>query len=99
MNISIADIPGPAFGIACAALALMFAVVRPRKIYAVGAARLFVRWGHSAVWLLLATWFFARSAIPSEANALWLLPLLAGFLYAAYLAALVAVTRPSRRQD
>jgi hypothetical protein len=98
VNISIADIPGPAFGVACVALALLFAVVRPRKIYAGCAATVFVKWGHSAVWALLATWFFARSAISSATDALWLLPLLAGFLYATYVATLIAVTRPSRRQ-
>lgn len=97
MNVSIADIPGPALGTACAALALLFAVVRPRKIYTGGFARPFVRWGHSAVWALLAIWFFARSAIPTATDGLTLLPLLAGFLYAAWVATLVAITRPSGR--
>ena len=54
MNISAADISGPALGLVCAVLVVLFAFVRPRKVYAGGA------------------------------DALALLPLLAGFVYAAW---------------
>jgi hypothetical protein len=93
LNTAFLGIPAPAWGWICFGLAVLFAVLWPSRLIAGGIARLFLRWGHSAVWSVLALWFFQRSWIPDLGGVANLLPLLAGLLYAAFLVSLVTAAR------
>jgi hypothetical protein len=93
LNAAFLGIPAPAWGGICLGLAVLFAVLWPSRLIAAGILRLLLRWGHSAVWAVLALWFFLRSWIPDLGGVANLLPLLAGLLYAAFLVSLVTAAR------
>jgi hypothetical protein len=93
LNAAFVGIPAPVWGGICLGLAVLFAVVWPSRVIAAGIARLLLRWGHSAVWAVLALWFFLRSWIPDVGGVANLLPPLAGLLYAAFLVSLMTSAR------
>ena len=93
MNAAFLGIPAPVWGGICLGFAVLFAVLWPSRLIAAGIPRLLLRWGHSAVWAVLAIWLFLRSWIPDLGGVANLLPLLAGLLYAAFLVSLVTAAR------
>jgi hypothetical protein len=93
VNISFLGIPGPAWGGACVALSVLFAVVWPSRMGSIGIAHTILRWSHSTVWALFALWFFLRSWAPDLASAANILPLLAGLAYAVFVVTLVTAAR------
>jgi hypothetical protein len=56
-------IPVPVWGLLCLALAVLYAIYWPKKVVdakpRTPEVQLYLRWGHSMVWVLLATAFFA----------------------------------------
>ena len=82
-------VPWALWGLAALALAAVWTVVWPadRAVGAVGLRFLLLRWGHAAVWLLLALSFFVRGmGAAGPAN---LLALAALAVYLAFLGAVV----------
>ena len=84
-------------GAGCLVIAAVYAFIWPRP--RVGVTRslwlqTLLRWGHSAVWLLLAASFFMRSAEADVADRANLVAFSGGLLYIAFLAAAVYDRRP-----
>jgi hypothetical protein len=56
-----------------------------------------LRWGHSAVWALLALWLFQRTWMPDAGGMGSLLPLIAGLAYVTFIVTLITTSRRRTR--
>jgi len=80
-------------GAACMAVAGVYLFRQPRAATSLRPGYLFwLRWGHSAAWVLLAIWSFAR-AVGIASGAAAPLALLALLAYAGFLVALLRAPR------
>ncbi len=89
MNPGFLGLPWVVWGVAALALAVVWVVVWPadRAVGATGLRFLLLRWGHAAVWLLLAVSFFVRGVgAEGPANVIALAAL---GVYLAFLGAIV----------
>jgi hypothetical protein len=76
-------------------LSLLFLVLWPSGVKPAGFAFAVLRWGHAVVWALIALWLFLRSWTPQVGDAVNVLLLLAGLVYAVFVVTLITV--PPRR--
>jgi hypothetical protein len=97
VNATFVGIPGPALGAICVGLAVIFAFLWPSKVAADGIARTVLRWGHSAVWALLALWLFQRTWMPGAGGIGSLLPLVTGLAYVTFIVTLITASRQRTR--
>jgi uncharacterized membrane protein len=97
VNAMLVGLLGSALGAVCVGLAVLFAFLWPSKVAADGIARTVLRWGHSAVWALLALWLFQSAWMPEASGIGSLLPLVAGLAYVAFIVTLITASRRRTR--
>jgi hypothetical protein len=91
MEIKFVGVPMFIWGALCLLVAIVFAFIWPsnKATSATGVQFALIRWGHSLVWLLLATSCFVRGLHASASGPANIIALLAGLIYVAFLASVV----------